>query len=124
MPVAPPPELKPGMPLRGILYSLVEASSKLAASGNVFALLANAPPPPMVQDTKVLGDFIVGFEQAASQVISCHASLESAATDCANAAEELRKQASGRLCPICGVELDPDRVVARPSPPLGDPVHD
>src|SRR5690606_36220677 len=86
--------------------------------------LTKLSEPPHPQET-LLGEMLLSqLQQASRKVESCQAEDQAAASALTAAAEALRSQAEGELCPLCGEPLDPDRLLASTAAGGGGHVHD
>ncbi|HEY4311737.1 MAG TPA: AAA family ATPase [Pirellulales bacterium] len=107
-----PPDLAQEQPLR----RLIEALSIISQSSNhherSVAALKTVVLPPVPAATVNLAMHIERIEKTAVYMQSCRADFEAAAADLSTIATELRASAEGKMCPICGNPLDPERLVA------------
>ena len=108
-----PPELADLDTLRTLIERLTASAREAVVADGRNTLLSAVMPPPVAAPTEELEVFIAGLKRAAAEALSREADLEAARKEFETADEELRLQAAGSLCPICGGTLDPDRIVAR-----------
>ena len=110
--VEAPPEIRSDERLPELIDSLANATAEHRhwRSANEFLSKLSEPPRPVETSAGAL--LLSMWEQAAEQVETRQAEDEAAAKVLAEAAEALRSQAEGELCPLCGEPLDPDRLLA------------
>lgn len=120
----PPPELGNEQGLVELLGELERATSKAEVSQSVCEVLAIASRPPSPLDSNTLNALIEGFNARQQSVEECGRQLEKAESSASVAEKAVRAWAAeNRICPTCGAELDPDRLVTMAASASGGHVH-
>ncbi len=88
------------------------------------AALEFLPAIPAPLETTELVETVLRLEAGAVQFAACERLAREARAACAEAADELRRQAAESLCPLCGAEVDPERLLATVAAGLGEHAHD
>ena len=122
--LAAPPSMHETVQVSQLVKEIIGIETKLAIAKRRCDVLDDTVAPPPPTDVCELTNTIDELCSAAEQLAKRKASAEAADIECSAAADELRRQAAGKQCPVCGVELDPDRFVAHALAGVGGHLHD
>jgi exonuclease SbcC len=122
--VKSPPELCEESDLRQLASALARLTSEVARIERRDALLATLTDPPIAADTPPLAQFLEKFATAGSEVVRLANLLNQEEAALAEANAALCTAADGALCPVCGNEIDVDRLLAQSAAGRGDHRHD
>jgi exonuclease SbcC len=123
-PLSSPPQLADTASLEELVKRLAASLRDVKLANDLSAALARAPEPPVPIETTTASDFILRLQHAAHKVQADQTELETAESELTAAANELRARSGGARCPICGSDLDPDRVVKQAvAAGVGDHCH-
>ncbi|MFP4107131.1 MAG: AAA family ATPase [Phycisphaerae bacterium] len=122
--IAAPPELADVDSMAALVNWLLDAVDHVQGLELTCGLLSDLAEPPTPADESRLGDTIKGLKDLESEVKGLETQSNRAARELAKVEKALRDWASGSgLCPTCGAELDPDRVVEMAKAGLGRHNH-
>lgn len=115
--VEPPPVLADELAFRRLIQFLAGAAAKSRQLEDLFATLTAVEPPverthPEQAIADEMGKIIVELESAEAEVRSRQEAFDAIDRECATAANDLRSGVAGRSCPVCGLAIDADRIVA------------
>jgi exonuclease SbcC len=121
--ISQPPRPVDESELADLLISIEKTTAQIGHWKEASATLCALSPVPIHVETGAVSDFLSRLDGASSHVSKCTAASQTTAADLAAAAESLRSQAAGNLCPICGSPLDPEQIVALAAAGLGGHEH-
>jgi exonuclease SbcC len=119
-----PPDMADVGALQELMEELAASARNVALATARHAALQAVTSPPPVTPTEEITTVIAQLKQADREARLRTSELQAANAELASAAQELRTLATGRACPVCGIALDPDRIVARAAAALGGHDHE
>jgi len=123
--IAEPPRLANEETLVDLLDDLEEAQRRWIILREAQASLDLLSTPPIPVDVESLGDLIAQIDIAQSSLDSLQRDKDTAIQGVAEVEQALRRWAEvNRVCPTCGAELDPERIVSIRTSSLGGHRHD
>lgn len=121
--ISSPPATVDEQPLSRLLQDLIAGNRNVDHCQTRFRGLSKVVAPSVHLDAAPLADCLQKLDAAAAQVTAIALQVAEADSAIANAAEALRIEADGSLCPVCGTPLDPDRLLANTAAEMGGHAH-
>jgi exonuclease SbcC len=121
--VSGPPTLADESELAGMIAFFNEATSQVARWEQTLAVLAPMASVPPPVETGAICELLGRLEGYSAHVSACKMALQATESGVAEAASMLRSKVADGLCPVCGNQVDPDRVVALAATGLGGHEH-
>jgi exonuclease SbcC len=121
--ITSPPAITDVQPLSRHLQDLLACNGSVDQCQARYRRLSELAAPSLPIDAAPLADCLQKLAAAAAQVKANTSQVAEAESALADAAEALRIEAQGRLCPICSTPLDPDRLLANTVAGMGGHAH-
>ena len=121
--IAAAPKLAKEGPLHRLVEALSASSAWASQIDQSMAVLSAVAQPPVPSAIVALSAITERLENTDTRLRQCNDEFEAAEANLMKAASELRASAAGKTCPICGNQLDPDRLVANAAAGLKDHGH-
>lgn len=119
-----PPELTDTDSIEALLEQLQEAHDRMRGVELAGDLLSGLTEPPTPADESALADTVDRLAELAAETANLKKQSKRAARELMKSEQALRDWASeSYVCPTCGAELDPDRVVEMAGSGLGGHNH-
>jgi hypothetical protein len=111
--LANPPAMHEVSLLGELVDEIEEAGRRVGHCDELVVRLADLGPAPKAADTAPLDELLRRIEEMVADALRQQAAVAQAEDDLEATREELRSWAlENRICPTCGGEIDPDRLVA------------
>jgi NADH pyrophosphatase NudC (nudix superfamily) len=122
--IVEPPELDDEKSLEDLIDRLGQDMGRWTGLQGARASLESLVAPPALVDATPLTELVGEIESAQTHVATCEADLSATTKDLVEAEQALRRWAEiNRVCPTCGTELDPERIVAIVASGVGGHPH-
>jgi len=119
-----PPEMADEVALGGTIGLLQDVEARHVRMRSRCNLLTALEEPPQPDAVDPLETVIAAFEAAEKAVSDSQSGLTAAQGECAEAEKALRKWAQEyRICPTCGGDIDPERLLSSAASGLGGHNH-